>query len=337
MKSFLPKLGNIGKWVTHTWFVWPLAVIGVLLIGVGIGRFAFPLTSPNPAPVILPSVNPTGAAGAISVPDLIGLSANEARVVVRDLGLPVETIVTKTTPNAAQPGTVITQQPSPGPTWGPGQKITLELAAPATMPDLVAKPAAEAMDALTKLGATVGVEERVAPTAAGAVLETRPAKGAALPQKVTIVVSSAGVGMYLAQLKPIDTDGCYAQTGVVINGKNYTASLVCRAPSPTRRPVPIGGLYPLGKHAMVLRGTVGLVDNQTATSATVRITGDGRVLWTKPVKVGSPQPFRLDVTGVLKLQVDVVGPQGVTIALGDATVLGTQSEIDLLQQQSGAT
>jgi beta-lactam-binding protein with PASTA domain len=135
---------------------------------------------------------------AAIVPSVVGLDGEVAERQVTGLGL-----VPLVTPAASDPssaGKVVQQDPAPGTVVARGSNVALGVGAPASgalmeteAPDVVRLGEGEARGRIAAAGLVVATKDRLAPEAAGVVLDQDPAPGARLlrGRSVTLVVGRA--------------------------------------------------------------------------------------------------------------------------------------------------
>jgi hypothetical protein len=129
--------------------------------------------------------------------------------------------------------------------------------------------------------------------------------------------------MFIADLDSADvTSGNSYETGTVeVAGQTYSRSAL-----PSCYYNRISTEFNLGKRWASFAATIGIRDQYPSDySATVTVYRDGN-LWRSPITVGvgSPEPVKIDVTGVLKLKFVCSPGKGhegfIRLALGDALV-----------------
>jgi serine/threonine-protein kinase len=137
-------------------------------------------------------INVSGGPGAVTVPDVVGASADDAAAALQSAGLKAQTTEV---PSDEPRGTVVSQSPTAGSQVARGSTVRLEISsgpAPVAVPDVVDQTEADARDALEAEGFRVRVVEEPAPDAesVGLVLRQVPAAGREAPSgtQVTIVV-----------------------------------------------------------------------------------------------------------------------------------------------------
>lgn len=137
-------------------------------------------------------INVSGGPGAVTVPDVVGASADDAAAELQSAGLKAQT--TAVASDEAR-GTVVTQSPAAGADAARGSTVRLEVSSgpqPVAVPDVVDQTEADARDALEARGFRVRVVEESSPDpeSVGLVLRQVPAAGREAPPgaQVTIVV-----------------------------------------------------------------------------------------------------------------------------------------------------
>lgn len=317
---------------------WPVAaatalvLVGVLVVGFGLGwtasRIAGPGELPNTTVEVVAAPTDAGE-GTVAVPDVRGLLLVDARQALADAGLPPDAVTTTDAPAALPAGTILRQDPVGG-TEG-ANAVTLFVAVPGTVPDVVGAPAAGAVQILQDLGTAVRQVPRYTPgTPEGTVLAVEPPAGWPLAEEVVLTVSGPPGSVYLAQLDRVE--GSCAGDGAGVDGQPYDNSVVCSTSSAGSTTV-----YLLNRQVTSLEGVVGMADtSDPAATAAVRIVADGQVLLERTVAYGSAVPFELAVTGALRLEVSysTAGevPSG-RLVLGDARLVGDPAGIDALDAE----
>ena len=146
----------------------------------------------RPAPEGEPSATP---AGAVAVPNIIGLPEARAQTVIEAAGLDFGTPVTVRLADRPE-GTVVDQDPRAGSAVASGSTVVPTISTQrelVTVPDLVGDSQAEALVSLTSVGLRIsGVEEVFEPSIpAGRIVASRPAAG-------TTVATGSGVDIIVA-------------------------------------------------------------------------------------------------------------------------------------------
>lgn len=136
----------------------------------------------------------SGGPERISVPRVIGLTADEAADIVRDAGLEPETRSVRST---EREGSVVSQAPEAGAEVDPETVVRLEIATPPAqptiaLPDLVGSKSSVARERLRQLGLRFTQKPIESPRPKGTVIRQSPAPGTELRegQTVTLTVST---------------------------------------------------------------------------------------------------------------------------------------------------
>ena len=192
----------------------------------------------------------------------------------------------------------------------------------------------------SEVGVNVQLEYRYDPAAEpGAVLRIDPAAGEPLTTDATVTIAEAGTAVFLSQLKC--PNGCLSgYRDLSLDGTGYVDGLATnlRFSSSDAEQVEHHE-YQLGRRADLFTATVGVPDDVSETSGTIRVrlVGDGRELASVTASYSKPVELTASVTGVLRIDLQtsfVKGPDGdygsQTVALGDARVVGSDAEIAAL-------
>lgn len=289
-------------------------------------------TSTQPDVVEVPVLD---ASAGTHVPDVRGLTLVDAKQALADLDLDPSAVTTTEIEWAGAPGLVIAQDPVVGEVFS--GTLTLTLSKQASVPDVIGKSRADAVDALRALGTEPAVvEEFDARAPAGSVLRVDPGVGSALPNEVTLTVAEAGSSLYLSVLAEASTSSenatsCYSGE-VSLNGTAYTDALACSTRSEGEEAV---ASWVLGRHADLFTATAGVSDSDDPeATGVVRVLADGAEVARVSVSYGSPVEIKADVSGALRLDLIVSSPTGSDIHLGEALLRGTDSQIDALEAAS---
>ena len=166
-----------------------------ILWGLGSAAFAFLLGWMVATQILFPK--PALARDEVAVPDLTGLSLEEAREQLATARLDVGRVREMVHPNA-QRGEVIAQDPVSGQRLRPGSEVRLAVSqgrARVTVPDLAGMPADAALELARRVGFEIERTDEPTVEEAGTVLRTEPAAGtqAELPMRLVVVVSAGGL------------------------------------------------------------------------------------------------------------------------------------------------
>jgi len=290
-------------------------------------------TSPEvtPSVVMVPQI-PDG----VRMPDLRGLPKEDALQVIADAGWDVSTVTTTTEPFAGPVDMVVAQNPPFGTTNV--TEITLTLSGRALIPDYANRSATEIVTQLRNLGVNVQTQYAYDPNVpAGQVVSIFPDTGEPLPTDATVTIAEAGTALFLSQIQcPV---GCLSsKSDLTLNGTPYTNGLTGQVSFNTRNPDNDvqHHEFVLGRHANQLLASVGIPDNVSDKSGTIRVVVVGDDVQIGEVSVGYGATAELDVpvTGVLRLDIQTmfdVRPDGTsgnqTVAFGNARVVGSDAEI----------
>lgn len=261
-----------------------------------------------------------------SMPDVRGLSQDEAAQVLADSGFSASTITFEDAPSGLPEGTVVVQSPVFG-TPSPSE-IVIGVAVPTTMPSLTGVDRQEAVAALSDLGVAVTVFFQYdARATIGTVLSTSPAAGEPLEDTATVTLTTTGSSIALGDLRRLTGD-CGPTGEVTLRGTDYSSAVECQA-----EPEASITTWSLGAKGDLFTTTAGIDDDATpGTSATVEILADGAVVKTTQVTFGKPVEISVPVTGVIQLSVRVGSPTDVEVVLAGAAVAGSDAAIAELDQ-----
>ena len=272
------------------------------------------------------------AAGTI--PNVLGLSRDGARQVLGDAGFDLAQVSVKTQPYAGEPGVVIGQDPAPGETSS--AVTTLTVAEPGTTPKLNGLVLDDARRRLSALGATVTIRSRYdAGATVGSVLQTDPAAGQPLANRVELVVAEPPSSVFLSDLSAVNSS-CNSDS-VYVGGVERTHSLVCQPGEGSPSEIS----YVLNRRVDELKALVGIADRSgTDTPVVFQMFVDGRLIGRYPVTFGKTVQVAVPVSGALRLRIVVAsgkpGPSGTQVeaVVGDGRLVGGTSAIDALTAEA---
>lgn len=121
-----------------------------------------------------------------TMPDVVGLSELEAKQLLTDSG--AELIEVKTEASSEAEGTVIAVKPEVGQPFVSRGTVTLTVAAPFTVPDVVGKKESDAVDELKNAGFAAEVSYIASSETVRTVVETSPAAGETIEEGGTVQV-----------------------------------------------------------------------------------------------------------------------------------------------------
>ncbi len=282
---------------------------------------ALPVTDLQGAPPA-----PQSGEDVLTVPDVRGLESADARQILADSGFDPLAITVQMIPWAGEPGVVVAQDPVVGEILQ--NTIVLSVSEPALMPELEGKPKADAIRELSLLGAQTQIVEEFKPTVpTGTVISQDVEPGEPLPLSVELVVSQSGSAVFLADLQETDDSSrCYI-SDVQINGQAFVDAMQCSA----RSRDPAVYAWALGRHATLFTAVAGISDSSApTTTATLTVLTDGKQVYSTTLTHGSSQTIEVDLTGVLRLEMQISTEERADVYLADAQVKGTAAKIDLL-------
>jgi hypothetical protein len=313
-----------------------MVALGLVLVGVALGRLVFPIHTVGDVGAVVIPTSTSLATSTLVMPDITGLTVDQANRVLTDAGLVLPKVATEPTPQAGSPGLVVSQSPGAGSSLPApqGVAVALKVSGPGQLPDVSGKSLQAARDELAELGVAVTIEEAIAADKpAGQVLSTSPAAGAALSPQVLLRVASAGDAVYLTDLKEVARTACGGTASAVVNGQDLRSALVCQ-PS-ARQAASIE--YSLGRHGTSFDASIGIPDRSPPGTATLTLSGDGKDLGTFTAKSGEVTAIHTPVAGVLRLTIVVTttAPGSTQVAIGEARIVGSTAEISVLAAQNG--
>lgn len=274
-----------------------------------------------------------------TIPNVVGLTEDEALRVLSDAGVELGSVDTHVVPDVGPTGLIVSQSPLSGVPIGQRQ-VSLNVSGPAVMPDLGGEPEAEAKEALSTLGARVTVVTQYEPGAAeGSVLETEPPAGETIVDKATVRVAEPLSSVFLTQLSPSDSS-CRGGEEALIAGETQTEAIVC-LPQPGANPR--SNTYALGGQIESFRATLGL-DDEGNSEAPVefRVYVDGDLALSRRVTFGEQFPIEVPLLGGYQLRIEASaigvtapGSQDLLAAFGEPRLVGSRSAVDRIAEGLG--
>jgi hypothetical protein len=316
------------RWARIAWRTClALALVGAgIIVGWGAGAERSAVDAePTPKPGDPASASSAADPDALSMPDVRGLSADQARQVLADAGVRAEVVALSDLPAAGESGIVLVQDPVYGyPVEG---SVTLSVSRAARVPVVAGRSATDVLADLDELGAQVKTVSRYVPgVAPGNVAAIKPAAGTPLPDAVTVTVASQPDELSLNQVEAFE-DSCWTNDDSM-NGVDHTEMYTCETDS---EPVQQGWI--VNRSAQRLRGVVGIPDSSSpGDRMTLEVLGDGVVLSTVQAEYGATSPLDVDVAGVLRLTMRVrsTTDEYGTIGLADLVLVGDQRRLSKL-------
>jgi hypothetical protein len=280
------------------------------------------------------NVDSENAVASDGMPDIVGLSIEQARTVLGDAGIDPAPVVEDPVPFVGESGIVVSQDPAPR--SSPDGTITLQISTTAAMGDLVGVPHEAARETLVGVGARVIVERRYDPTATvGAVLTTDPPAGGVIEDDVVLTVADSPSAVFLADLRAV-TGTCTIDDSTIA-GTAFPSGIVCK-PNLDRV---VSAEYILNGRVSMFEATVGLADRgQIDVPVTFRVLADNVVFHETTLGFGASEPLSIPIQGKLRLRLDVVRAAAldasgdVRAVWGNAKLVGSSTDIDDLIAES---
>lgn len=268
------------------------------------------------------------------LPNVVGLSAEEAQRVLSDAGVELSKVAVREVPYVGPESLVVRQSPPSGSKLG-DERVILAISVAATMPDLVGASEAEAKAALAELGAPVTVVDEYQPGAAeGSVLSADPASGEPVAGRVLLHVAEPLSSVFLTELEPISST-CRTAEEAVIGGETAGEAIVCQ---PEHGAMPRSITYALGGGIESLESDLGLEDRGNPdVPVAVRIYADGELVLSRRLEFGQRLPVEVPLLGKLQLTLEAVatgavepGALPIRLAFGEPRLIGSRSAVDRL-------
>jgi hypothetical protein len=294
------------------------------------GRGNVEVSVDRPVQVYAPEVVSSG-----TVPNVVGLTEEEARRVLSDAGVALGSVQTHVVPDVGPPGLIVSQTPPSGVEVA-HRSVTLEVSGPAVMPDLEGKSEAEAKEALSAFGARVSVVTEYEPGAAeGSVVSTEPAAGETIVDKATLRVAEPLSSVFLTEIEPLQAS-CRTGEEAVIAGQAQTEAIIC-LPEPGANPRSV--VYQLGGGIETFRANLGLDDAGNAEAQVeFHVLVDGNQVFSHRLSFGESLPVEVPLLGSYQLELEAVavgpaepgGPE-VRAAFGEPQLVGSRSAVDAIE------
>lgn len=274
------------------------------------------------------------------IPNVIGLSEDDARRALSDAGVDLGAVFTRTVSYVGQADLVVDQEPVSGLPVEEGERVVLDVSTPADMPDLAGLQEGAARSELGDLGARVLVVNQYQPGAGeGIVLSTDPPAGQPLSDRATLHVAEPLSSVFLTQLAPVESNCRTGEAGVVA-GATHEESIVCQ-PEPGAQPR--SATYALGGEVESLQAEIGLDDRGSPDlPAEFRVYVDGDLILSRELEFGESLPIDVPLLGKLQLRLEAsasgiveAGALPVRAAFGDVRLVGSRSAIDRISEGLG--
>lgn len=305
--------------------LWTLAAV---VLGTALGYEIFNRSATHASgdlviDVAAPSAaKPSGV--VIVMPDVEGLTHDAALEALADSGVDPSSAQFADRPSAAPAGTVVAQTPLRG-THKP-RRVSLELAAATTVPDLTGKSSSAASEALEQLEAQTTVVQVFDPNVpVDQIISTSPPAGSPLPPQITLNVSAAPSSVFLSDVRSESSD-CSSSTSVNAAGKESTHAVTCRVGSDALSASTAE--YATETLASALDATVGISDDsKPGSTARVEVLADGHLLAAVDVTFGQTKRLEVSLSGVLQLEIRFTGSRDAIAVLADAQLIGSPTGI----------
>jgi PASTA domain/NPCBM/NEW2 domain len=274
-----------------------------------------------------------------SIPNVIGLTEDDARRVFSDAGVDLSQVSVHRLPYVGPEDLVVSQEPPSGNAVG-DRRMVLDISEPASMPDLTGSSESEARTALSELGARIGTVDEYQPGAAeGEVLSTEPAGGEVITDKATLHLAAPLSGVFLTELEPVSAN-CRTGEGGLVAGEAASEAIVCE---PEAGANPRSVTYALGGQVESLEAELGLDDEGNADlPVEFRVFADGVQVLSRRLEFGERLPVEVPLLGKYQLRLESsaagVAPPGslpIRAAFAEPRLTGSRAAIDELSEGLG--
>lgn len=270
------------------------------------------------------------------LPNVIGLSVEEAQRVLSDAGVELNRVTVDEVPYVGPENLVVSQSPPSGAKVG-DEPVALEVSAAATMPDLGGDSESEARVTLADVGAPVTVVDQYQPGATeGTVLSTDPPQGEPISGRVQLYVAEPLSSVFLTELEPIFST-CRTAEEAVIAGAAQAEAIICQ---PEHGATPRAITYALGGGIEAFEAELGIHDSGNPdVPVAVRIYVDGELVLARRLEFGHSLPVEIPLSGKLQLTLETVaagaaepGALPIRAAFGEPRLTGSRSAVDQLSE-----
>lgn len=275
-----------------------------------------------------------GAADRVLMPDVVGLTVNEAMEALVDSGIPPSIVIEVETEWIDEPGRVVTQRPVQG-QLDPGG-VFLGVSVAATVPEVIGLPVEQALPRLQSIGIVPVTERRYEPGVdAGTVLETRPAAGATATGNLTVISAAAPSAVFATSVSASERD-CSIRSDLDIAGADQETGLRCRmrtgADDPTRQTYQVESL---ADAFTAVAGLPGSAAEGTVVGLTVVVDGVEResVLLVPRAQA----ELEIDLVGATELVLELRAIEGpdttIQANIGQPVFLGDPVNMNILESR----
>ncbi|MDT0201569.1 PASTA domain-containing protein [Nocardioides sp. AE5] len=283
------------------------------------------------------SIPDFGQAGGTEMPDVRGLTLEEARQALGDAQITAR-ITTQERPAAGRSGVVIQQSPIFG-AANPAA-VLLVIAQEAKVPDVIGTPIQDAIDAMQGMGARVQQVKVYRPGATvGNVVATSPKAGEGLTEMVTLQVADAPSERRLVDLSTLQGYPSADSDTVAIHGVSYGSAMYF---SPSHDD-PADLVWNLGGADLYLSAQFVLgEDAEAGERGRIEVRGDGELIDSFEVTSTKAAKLETSLAGVQTLMIRVVNtvdpessddpPWRANVVLLNPVLLGSYEQIQRLPQ-----
>jgi len=285
------------------------------------------VTVERPVNIDAPAVARNG-----TLPNVEGLSLEEARQVYADAGVDPARIEVERTPYVGRAGTIVRQEPPAASKVTPRTpRIALIASSAPTMPDLAGRAADDARRRLGDMGVGVtAVVRYVARAKPGSVARTRPAAGEPVGARATIVVTEVPSSIGVSNLEDV-AGGCSVGEGD-LDGRTVTRALVCSA----SRDSPVQSAFKLNDRVSAFKATAGLETNAPVKARVTLLVRQGSTVIRAYSLTRAPKYIDVPLQGPRRVVIEVArmdnGSDSASAVLGNARLAGARSGIDALSK-----
>ncbi|GAA3667884.1 hypothetical protein GCM10022237_29710 [Nocardioides ginsengisoli] len=308
-----------------------IAVLAALTAGCG-GGDKSEKASADTLPSSSTAASPSTTESVGTMPDLSGLTEDEARAQLLDLGVDDADIVTAAQESLLDPGLVVGSVPGAGNAIT--GTITLKIAGPVgPVPDFAGQQVSDVQAWAEERGITF-TEEAVpdAEKADGEVLSSTPSAGQEATSEIVVKVARTPSTKSVYLTEDLNGTYCNGDAGeTFIDGDPYDGSYA----------QPEGDNcvfeFDLGRDWSRLTGIVGFTDtSDSGTRMRVQIKVDGTSKLNQVIDFGKkPLHLDVDVSGGLRLSIELSDVSGSgTVGFGDLQLVGAGKGADLGSTES---
>lgn len=317
--------------------LWSVVMVGLgaTLAFEGFNRWVKP-SAPTVELTIAPvTIDPTAPSEVEPMPDVVGLTVQQALEALADVGLDPGAVAVEERPWVGEVGRVVVQQPVRG-TSDPDE-VLLSVAEEASTPDIVGLSSADARAALEEIGVRAQVSEVAAPgVEPGTVVATQPGAGEPVVTDMVIDVAARPSAIYLDALVPLE--GSCREDAAEVAGRSLDRSVVCQLRANRGE---VSASYQLNGDVERFEAIVGQSDRtDLGAIVLVRVAVDGQDVAGVELGFGASEELIVPVDGALRLTItsllvddgedDEASADQVDVVFGDARLIGPDPALDRL-------